>query len=267
MLQFAKNSFVKCLIEEMKLADNEFFRKLKLPPSWLNHNDYLKLIPNTSNSLINQHFGIEGFVSLLKFLGANEANFDEIKNTINITDISVLGCVQITQFLFKSILTFSNVKETEILNLRILFSGGKRISISELDDKSRLDDSFISLLLENGLTEFDIKQVLKKFSLTIPVKSEQNTCEQSILTIDKKENEFSVVDWFNNSNRQENYNTTQTTVKKWRSAEEQTLEVLNMNGFKLEDVSKQNIGFDLSGIDPNGNEIQIEVKSIAWSKI
>jgi hypothetical protein len=35
-----------------------------------------------------------------------------------------------------------------------------------------------------------------------------------------------------------------------------------MNGFKLEDVSKQNIGFDLSGTDPNGNEIQIEVKSI-----
>lgn len=262
MLQFAKNSFLKSLLDEMKLVDIEFFRQIKLPPSWLNHNDYLKLIPHTKNSLNDQHFSIDGFISLLKFLGASESSFDEIKNTINLADLSVLGCVQITQYLFKSILTFNSAKESEIVNLKILFSGGTRKSINELNEESRLDDSFVSLLLENGLTEFDIKQVLKKYSLTIELKSEQNTSEQSNLVIDKKENKFSVDDWFSNTVKQENYNTTQPTLKKWRSAEEQTLEILNMNGFKLEDVSKQNIGFDLSGTDPNGNEIQIEVKSI-----
>ena len=262
MLQFAKNSFLKSLLDEMKLADIEFFRQIKLPPSWLNHNDYLKLIPHTKNSLNNQHFSIDGFISLLKFLGASESSFDEIKNTINLADLSVLGCVQITQYLFKSILTFNSAKESEIVNLKILFSGGTRKSINELNEESRLDDSFVSLLLENGLTEFDIKQVLKKYSLTIELKSEQNTSEQPNLFIDKNENKFSVDDWFSNTVKQENYNTAQPTLKKWRSAEEQTLEILNMNGFKLEDVSKQNIGFDLSGTDPNGNEIQIEVKSI-----
>jgi len=54
------------------------------------------------------------------------------------------------------------------------------------------------------------------------------------------------------------------SVKRWRSAEEQTLEILNLNGFKLEDVSKQNIGYDLSGFDPFDNVIQIEVKSITY---
>lgn len=262
MLQFAKNSFLKSLLDEMKLANNEFFRQIKLPPSWLNHNDYLKLIPHTKDSLNNQHFSIDGFISLLKFLGASESSFDEIKNTINLADLSVLGCVQVTQYLFKSILTFNSAKESEIVNLKILFSGGTRKSIGELTEDSRLDESFVSLLLENGLTEFDISQVLKKYSLTIPLKLEQNTNEQSNSFIDKKENKFSVEDWFSNSGKQENYNTSQPTLKKWRSAEEQTLEILNINGFKLEDVSKQNIGFDLSGTDPNGNEIQIEVKSI-----
>lgn len=262
MLQFAKNSFLKSLLDEMKLADIEFFRQIKLPPSWLNHNDYLKLIPHIKDSLNNQHFSIDGFISLLKFLGASESSFDEIKNTINLADLSVLGCVQVTQYLFKSILTFNSAKESEIVNLKILFSGGTRKSIGELTEGSRLDESFVSLLLENGLTEFDISQVLKKYSLTIPLKLEQNTNEQSNSFIDKKENKFSVEDWFSNSGKQENYNTSQPTLKKWRSAEEQTLEILNINGFKLEDVSKQNIGFDLSGTDPNGNEIQIEVKSI-----
>ena len=262
MLQFAKNSFLKFLLEEMKSIDIEFFRKIKLPPSWLNYKDYLNLIPSTPNSLNSIHFSIDGFVSLLKFLGASESSFDEIKNKINLADISVLGCVQLTQYLFKSILTFNNSQESEIVNLKILFSGGRRKSIKELNDESILDDSFVSLLLENGLTEFDIKQVLKKYSLTISVKSEQNSSEQSSLLIDKKEKIISVEDWFNNSSNKENYNTSQPIKKKWRSAEEQTLEILNMNGFKLEDVSKQNIGFDLSGTDPNGKEVQIEVKSI-----
>lgn len=262
MLQFVKNSFVKCLLDDMKLENIDFFREIKLPPSWLNHNDYLKLIPNTINSLNNKHFAIDGFISLLKFLGANENSFEEIKNTINITDISVLGCAEITQYLFKSILTFSNTNESEVLNLKILFSDNSRKSINELNNESRLDDSFVSLLLENGLTEFDIKQVFKKYSLTISLKEEHNISGQSNLIIDKKENRFSVEEWFNKSSKQENYNTSKLTLKKWRSAEEQTLEILNMNGFKLEDVSKQNIGFDLSGTDPNGNEIQIEVKSI-----
>ena len=54
------------------------------------------------------------------------------------------------------------------------------------------------------------------------------------------------------------------SVSRWRSAEEITLEILNQNGFNLEDVSKQNIGYDLAGTAPNNTYIQIEVKSITY---
>lgn len=262
MLLFAKNSFTKSLLEGIKSIDSEFFQQIKLPPSWLNYNDYLKLISKTTNTLNNNHYTINGFASFLKFLGASESNFDEIKSTINSTDISVLGCVQITQYLFKSILTYSSLNESDIVNLKILYSNNIRKSINELNKDSKLDDSYISLLLENGLTESDIKQVLKKFSISTPLNSEHNIDTSLGLLTEKKEDKNSIEDWFFNTNKQENYNTTQPTIKRWRSAEEQTLEILNKNGFKLEDVSKQNIGFDLSGTDPNGNEIQIEVKSI-----
>jgi hypothetical protein len=53
-------------------------------------------------------------------------------------------------------------------------------------------------------------------------------------------------------------------IQKWRSAEENTLAALNANGFRLKDVSKQNLGFDLEGSDPNGKNIYIEVKSIDY---
>ena len=58
--------------------------------------------------------------------------------------------------------------------------------------------------------------------------------------------------------------TSVTPYKKWRSAEENALNVLNSNGFKLKDVSNNNVGYDLEGLDPNGNDIFIEVKSINY---
>lgn len=54
-----------------------------------------------------------------------------------------------------------------------------------------------------------------------------------------------------------------TSLFKWKSAEQQVLNALNQNGYELEDVSVQNLGYDLEGRDPNGGKIYIEVKSIS----
>ena len=67
--------------------------------------------------------------------------------------------------------------------------------------------------------------------------------------------------WFNSNITKD---TDKKSVNKWRSAEENALVVLNANGFKLEDVASQNVGYDLAGIDPNGDDIYIEVKSLEW---
>ena len=66
--------------------------------------------------------------------------------------------------------------------------------------------------------------------------------------------------WFNSLPKV----TQSSSPKKWRSVEENTLAVLNLNGFRLTDVSAQNLGYDLEGIDPNGDDIYIEVKSLEW---
>ena len=80
---------------------------------------------------------------------------------------------------------------------------------------------------------------------------------------DDSDNPTSVSQWFNNvSNSKQIANN--DGIQKWRSAEENTLAALNANGFRLKDVSKQNLGFDLEGSDPNGKNIYIEVKSIDY---
>lgn len=260
MLQFAKNSFEKNLLENIKTSHSNFFKNIKLCPSWINANDFNNIANENLNTVNKRFYEIDGFVALSKYLGASETSFAEIKENISNSELSTLGCVQIIQYVFKSIL--SNKSELDFIDLKIFHSNGQRKSLNEINSESLiLDESFISLLIENGMTEFDIKQILKKYSPNTEIENQFKKNLNEPQKIEPKE-ETTVIDWFNKSNETTNEQI-KVSIKRWRSAEEQTLELLNLNGFKLEDVSKQNIGYDLGGLDPNGNQIQIEVKSIS----
>jgi len=261
MLQFKKNSFEKSLLETIKQNDSTFFKKLKLCPGWLNIKDYSNLA--NSINIINNHISeLEGFNSFAKYLGASEMDFKDFKGNINHSEISFLGCVQLTQYVFKAIISNNVADKENFINLKILHCQGQRKSLQELNfDSLSLDEAFISLLLENGLTEFDIKHVLKKISPNYAIESLFKKNTDNSVASDLKPKTDSILDWFNNS-KETSSEQIKASIRRWRSAEEQTLEILNLNGFKLEDVSKQNIGYDLGGFDPNGNDIQIEVKSI-----
>lgn len=51
-------------------------------------------------------------------------------------------------------------------------------------------------------------------------------------------------------------------ISKWRSAEQQCIEIEKFFGNNATDVSKRNIGYDIESITPTGNTRRIEVKSI-----
>jgi Protein NO VEIN, C-terminal len=52
-------------------------------------------------------------------------------------------------------------------------------------------------------------------------------------------------------------------VAKWRTAELAVLDWLNSRGWQLTDVSKQNLGYDLVGLGPDGDRMMIEIKRVA----
>lgn len=55
-------------------------------------------------------------------------------------------------------------------------------------------------------------------------------------------------------------------ISKWRSAEQQCIEIETSFGNKATDVSKRNIGYDIESITPTGEKRLIEVKSIKNSE-
>lgn len=263
MIGFKKTSFEKLLLEQVKNVNSGFFEKLLLPPNWLNPKDYNAIVKSNANLVICSNFlNIDGLVSFLKFLGAKEASFETLKTKINDSEVSILGCVQISKNIFTSILSMSNDNLIiSIKDLKILLHDKKRVSFKEIEtDNLIIENSFIALLIENGLTEFDIKQVLKKvipnYKNDLFSNKKDDLLENLPQTTDISNNT-----WYNNT-FEDTTEKVKYGLKRWRSAEEMTLEILNLNGFNLQDVSKQNIGYDLDGFDPNGEEIHIEVKSI-----
>lgn len=51
-------------------------------------------------------------------------------------------------------------------------------------------------------------------------------------------------------------------LTRWRAAEIAAMEHLNARGWSLQDVSRQNVGYDLAGTNPDGADVHIEVKKV-----
>jgi hypothetical protein len=265
MLQFKKTSFETLLLEGIKNINSIFFNSLRLCPNWLNSNDYSIIMQSKGINTINsKYLNIDGFVSFAKYLGAKEDTFNSLLNGINSVELSTLGCAQFIVQIFKSTISGIIKPDNIIDNLKLLISNKERVSFSVVKkNELLLDESFISLLIENGLTEFDIKYALKQ--LISNEYSEKHFPSKINDVIVSNTSDFN--DSFANlftASQNEVVMPIKGSIARWRSAEEITLEILNLNGFKLEDVSKQNIGYDLEGFTANGIPIQIEVKSITF---
>ena len=51
-------------------------------------------------------------------------------------------------------------------------------------------------------------------------------------------------------------------IARWRAAEVAAMEYLNARGWNLQDVSRQNVGYDLSGTNSDGADVHVEVKKV-----
>ncbi len=269
MVQFTKNKFEQILSERIKEEVGNSLDAIKLMPSWFNTKDFNLVRKQQGGQCINEAlYNITDALPLLKFLGAKESTLKEILNVgiINSVDLSVQGCVQIAQSILRAtIMQGENISTTEFA---IFYANNNRISLGELDRQAlKIDSSFMDLLYNKGILESDMRAFLKKLSLTtlleLQFPTKQSTSTEVTAVVEDATPHKAVGDWFNNlPNSTKPIESNNLSLKRWRSAEEQTLSILNQQGFRLEDVSLQNLGYDLEGYDPNGNKIYIEVKSI-----
>ncbi|TDB69150.1 DUF3883 domain-containing protein [Arundinibacter roseus] len=274
-------SFEKYLLEELQLCSLNTFDSIRLPPSWLNPKDYYSIVDNNFKTFEWAFLQLQGFKSYSLYLGSSESHLNDFKEYINNTEITTLGCVQISKYIFKILISGNLSNKEELSDIRVIYTSQGRLSLIELSSPLVLDERYLSLLLENGITQSDIKYTFSKFVADFNFINNKSGIANNTHTkvpnpdllvdkskpLNKIEANSQNLTYGGNQSRSEGLSNTYkskpfTNAAKWRSAEELTLLVLNAYGYNLEDVSKQNIGYDISGTDPKGNPIQIEVKSI-----
>ena len=276
LIQLMKQSFEKEFAKNIKDAFGKELSNIKLAPSWLNAEDFAKIMDASNLPYIAPECSeVLGLSDFLKYLGNKPEVVESLIKKVEKTEISVLGYAQIVAAGIKEVLM--NHKLPSLATTDLVISDGGLCSFKEINDKEEeeIDESYVQLLIDNGISENDISLFLKKMGLTkineVQFSDEEddddyfgNDDEEDDYDDKKSYNPTSVTQWFNDADTSTKPVANNEGIQKWRSAEENTLAALNANGFRLKDVSKQNLGFDLEGNDPNGKNIYIEVKSIDY---
>lgn len=265
LIQLMKQSFEKEFAIKIKNAFGKELSNVRLAPSWLNAEDFSKIMSASNLPYIAPECSdVPGLSDLLKFLGNKPEDVGALIVKADNAQISVLGCAQILTAGMKEALM--NHRLPSLTTTALVMSNGGLCSLKELnDEEGEIDESFIKLMEDNGMSKNDISQFLKKIGLSnINDLLFDDEDDDLYDDDDKSDNPTSVSQWFNDASSSLKSVVNNEGVQKWRSAEENTLAALNANGFRLKDVSKQNLGFDLEGSDPNGKNIYIEVKSIDY---
>jgi len=275
LIQLMKQSFEKEFAIKIKNAFGKELSNVRLAPSWLNTEDFSKIMSASNLPYIAPECSdVPGLIDLLKFLGNKPEDVGSLIVKADNAQISVLGCAQILTAGMKE--TLMNHRLSSLTTTALVMSNGGLCSLKEInDEEGEIDESFIKLMEDNGMSKNDISQFLKKTGLSNindllfdedddDFYDKEDDYDDLYDDDDKSDNPTSVSQWFNDASSSSKSIVNNEGVQKWRSAEDNTLAALNANGFRLKDVSKQNLGFDLEGSDPNGKTIYIEVKSIDY---
>lgn len=267
LIQLVKQSFEKEFAVKIKESFGKGLSHLKLAPLWLNAEDYAKIMAASGLPYVTPECSeIYGLHDFLKFLGNDNEDIGIIMSRVSRANISVLGYAQLVAAGIRDVLM--NRKLNSLITTDLFISDGKLCSIKTINDNRKgIDESFVQLLKDNGISYNEISQFLKKMGLTeindIHFSNKEEEANNNKEAENATENTTSFSQWYNNAAISKQI-VNNEGIQKWRSAEENTLVALNANGFRLKDVSKQNLGFDLEGYDPDGKDIYIEVKSIDY---
>lgn len=275
LIQLMKQSFEREFAKRVKDAFGKELSNIRLAPSWLNAEDFSKIMESSNLPYIAPECSeVLGLSDFLKYLGNKPEVVESLIKKVGQAEISVLGYAQLVSAGIKEILM--NHKHPSLTTTDLVISDGRLCSLNEINDnEEEIDESYLQLLADNGISENDLSLFLKKVGLSKinEVQFSDDDDDDDLYDNDDEEDDYgdkesynptSVSQWFNDADTSSKQVANNEGIQKWRSAEENTLVALNANGFRLKDVSKQNLGFDLEGSDPNGKNIYIEVKSIDY---
>jgi uncharacterized protein DUF3883 len=257
-----RRSFKTDLLAALQRAAKSRFEAFVCRPAWLNPIDFQKLAETSEIKAVRRQFGeIEGLNGFLKFLGARDATLEDIGTGLQSITPSLVGAAEVIAHVTSRYAT-KQIEATAIDKTWQLWpvDGVPRSLSNSRRTKRFLDADFLDLVAEKTGGVGPLKRLLSDLvdsgapSAMLPPET-----PSPALPLDQPEpgTQTSGELWQGSP-------TPPMSLKRWRGAEQQVLALLKAKGWKVTDVSRQNIGYDIEGFAPDGGEMCIEVKAIAY---
>lgn len=228
----------------------------KLLPEWLEESEKFfirtnsKLLTNISCD-INVYkifYDVDNFIkqySNCQFTEEDVINLMQEKELVKHmspeTQGKILGKIIKSAFLSEKI----SFQKTDLSDIKILTNIGIK-SIAEISLENIKIDSTIQKSLNDSTMSSDLNWFTDKYKIKIDYN--KSTRYTHLIANDNQSLQKEIV--------------IKPHISKWRSAEQQCIEIEKFFGNNATDVSKRNIGYDIESITPMGNIRRIEVKSI-----
>ncbi len=257
---FTKKDFRSELYKQLKTDSNAICKTIRRKPSWLNVDDFHILLETSDFSSFPSFFvGSANGNALLSHLNIKELSLEEVLSLVGSANLSNLGLSDICGQIIKSAMFAKNISEDAVKSARLWVSNNRRVSIDEVESESlEIDDDYIRLVLEKVGSPVQTKVFFERFLGENIGDMAQATTSGSPPLRSSVPIKPSVIE----SERPAKAKLSSLFVEKWRSAEETVAEIFRLKGYKVEDVSKQNVGYDYYCVNGDGDVIYLEVKKI-----
>lgn len=256
---FQRRSFKTQLLEAIKRVAEDRFENLRYRPSWLNPVDF-EMFAAASNiravpRRLEEIAGLSGF---LEHLGAKEATLADLRLGFKNSVPSLLGAAEVVSRL-ASLHATKQISEAEIdTKWRLWPLDDEPVTFEEVRRVAKpLNQSFVDMVSEKVGVSSELRRLVA--SLSEPETASRVVPEQ---LVNKPQPPEQAVHSPRSEGLPPGTPPRRLSLKRWRSAEQQVLSLLELQGWKVEDVSRQNVGYDIEGFTPKGEEVFLEVKAI-----
>jgi hypothetical protein len=260
MSSFQRRSFKTELLSAIQSCVKGRLDKLRSRPTWINSGDFEMLSKKSGIWFVPGSIeGIEGLLNFLRFLGVNEATFEELSSALSSSEMTILGAAEVVAQLTQRHVIKSKDVNPLFPEWNLWPVNGRMVGIRlQKKHATPLDISFIDLLVEKSHAIADTFRLIAAFS---DVPTATTLLPQGITPSHPQVNTESVPLAFNVP-LENRTGVERMSLRRWRSAEQQVMNLLNASGWNVEDVSRQNIGYDIEGRMPDREPVFVEVKSI-----
>ena len=231
-------------------------------PSWLNPVDFAKVAAGSEIMAVCRELeDIGGLTEFLKFLGAREANLTDLSAGLVNNAPSLVGAAEVVAHVTSRHATRQLDIDSVDRRWRIWpVDGTPRPLEAATKTKSALESDFVDLVAEKTGGAGQLKRLLGDLmnpaTATRMLPPEPGPTEaSSIIGLGRPPM---------TENASQQLPNRMLSLKRWRSAEQQVCELLVAGGCNVKDVSRQNIGYDIEGVEPTGKELCVEVKLIDY---